>query len=46
MDEIKIGENAFEASDQDPTDGASSVTSKVHDMEKSRRPIFDPTATT
>ena len=44
--EIKTDENAFEASDQDPTDGVSGVTSKAHDVTKSQRSICDPTAMT
>ena len=46
MAEIKTDKNASEASDQDPMDGVSSVTSKVRDVAKSRRSISDPMATT
>ena len=42
MAEIETDENASEASDQDPTDGISSVTSKARDMVKSRRSICNP----
>ena len=35
MVEIKTDENASEASDQDPIDGVSSVTSKARDVVKS-----------
>ena len=43
---IKTDENACEASNQDPTDIISSVTSEARDMAKSRRCISDPTAMT
>ena len=35
MAQIKTDENVSEALGQDPTDGVSSVTSKVRDMAKS-----------
>ena len=44
--EIKTDENAFEASDQDPTDGVWCVTYSVRDMAKSRGSIKDPTIMT
>ena len=44
MVEIKIDENTFEASDEDPTDGVWCVTYNARDVAKSQRSIRDPTA--
>ena len=44
MAKIKTDENASKALDQDPTDGVSRVTSKAHDVVKSRASISDPTS--
>ena len=46
MAEIKTNENISEVLDQDPMDDVSRVTSKAHDVTKSRRFIFDPTTMT
>ena len=35
MTEIKTDQDTSKVSDKDPTDGVSSVTSKVHDVAKS-----------
>ena len=43
--EIKIDENASETLDQDPKDVVSHVTSKAHNVVKSRGSISDPTTT-
>ena len=45
MVDIKINENASEASDQDTTDRVLSVTSKARDVMKSRWSISHPMAT-
>ena len=42
MAEIKIDENAFEASDQDQTASVSPITYTARDVVKSRRSISDP----
>ena len=39
MAKIKTNENATEASDQEPTAGVSSITSKAHNVARSRRSI-------
>ena len=44
MDEIKTDENSSEASNQDPSDDVSSVTSKERDVAKYRLSISNPTA--
>ena len=41
MAEIKTDKNAFRASDQDKMDVVSGVTSKVHDVARSRCSILD-----
>ena len=41
MSEIKINENTYRASNKDPTDGVSCVTSKAPDMMRSRQSIYD-----
>ena len=46
MAEIKTDKNSSEVSNQDPTDDISSVIYYARDVEKSRRSISDPTATT
>ena len=43
MAEIKTDENVFGAYDQDHTDDVSSITSKAHDVVRSRRSILDRT---
>ena len=43
MVEIKTERNASTASDQDQTNDVSSVTSKAHDVVRSRRSILDQT---
>ena len=46
MAESKTNKNVSEASDQDPTNGVSGVTSKACNVTKSRRSIYDQTGAT